>query len=244
MGKNIIDRISNLRLSNKQYNEMKFWRGMIKKYIEWYLGKIDTLYGVAAPNEDVKVTGYDLKENAIRTVIKVNINKYPEHLAISPDYFRGQKVLDIGCGPNPWVTGFTDCQAYGLDELIDVYKKLGFPLDSYSARLTYFKGGAENIPVEDNFFDAVISVNAIDHVKDFPAAAKEITRVLKPNGIIRMEVHQHKPTVCEPWSLDDEIVLECFGHLKIKKISERSWNANNPDGLKEGEKMSIWGNSD
>lgn len=222
---------------------MRYWQGLVKQRIDWYEGKIDVLNGLAAPDEDVKVTGYDLKENAIRTAAKLNINRYPEALAIPADYFRGKKILDIGCGPNPCVTAFTDCQTYGLDELVDEYKELGFPLDSYSDRLTYLKGSAENIPIEDNFFDAVISVNAIDHVKDFPAVAKEITRVLKPGGIIRMQVHYHKPTVCEPWSLDDKMVLECFGHLNIKKIQERSWN-DHPNWLKEGEKILIWGNSD
>ena len=35
------------------------------------------------------------------------------------------------------------------------------------------------MPFEDGFFDAVISVNAIDHVNDFAETAKEIKRVLK-----------------------------------------------------------------
>ena len=69
--------------------------------------------------------------------------------------------------------------------------------------------------------DAVISVNAIDHVSDFSAVAKEIRRVLKPGGTLRLQAHYHKPTPLEPQSLDDELILREFGSLGVRKVAER-----------------------
>ena len=46
-------------------------------------------------------------------------------------------------------------------------------------------GVAEDLPFEDNSFDAVFSYAVLEHVKQPFAAAKEIIRVLKPGGTLR-----------------------------------------------------------
>ena len=43
-------------------------------------------------------------------------------------------------------------------------------------------GMGENLPFKNNSFDAVLSLNVLEHVKDPFACAKEISRVLKPGG--------------------------------------------------------------
>jgi SAM-dependent methyltransferase len=76
------------------------------------------------------------------------------------------------------------------------------------------------MPFENHFFDAVISVNAIDHVDDFFKTASEIIRVLKPNGKIRLHVHYHIKTQTEPLELNDTIVENAFrGIQNFKKIN-------------------------
>lgn len=228
----------------KRYSASAFWRREIQIYIAWYEGKISQLYGVPAPADDIKVKDYSLQENAIRTWAKADINKYPNHLLIPRDYFQGKRILDIGCGPIPYALAFTDCEIFGLDPMINKYKKLGFPLDSYPERLTYVKGDAEKMPFEDNFFDAVISVNAIDHVDNFSAAAKEASRVLRPEGILRLEVHYHQSTVTEPWAIDDDMVLKLFGHLGIRRVHERPYTELYPERPQEGEMLVVWANRD
>ena len=46
----------------------------------------------------------------------------------------------------------------------------------------YFE--AENLPFEDNFFDAIFSMGALHHIGDKAAAFSEFSRILKPNGTI------------------------------------------------------------
>ena len=230
-------RLLKFYLQDKQYSEYDFWRKEVEKRVKWYNGQIENLLDHPCPDENFKVKGFSLRENAIRTFIKANFSKYPKKLNLPANRFAGKKVLDIGCGPNPWIAAFTDCDAYGLDQLINEYRKLGFPMERFSQRLTYLKGGAENIPAKDNFFDAVISVNAIDHVDNFAKAASEIKRVLKPNGEIRLEVHYHKSTVCEPWELNDSVMLKNFGDIGIKKLSQTTF-----EGRTGTETITIWGN--
>ncbi len=43
---------------------------------------------------------------------------------------------------------------------------------------------AENLPFEDNFFDAIFSMGALHHMGDKAAAFSEFSRTVKPNGII------------------------------------------------------------
>lgn len=116
-------------------------------------------------------------------------------------------------------------------------------MKTWSDRMNYIESGAEKIPVEDNFFDAVISVNAIDHVDDFGAVAAEITRVLRPDGILRLEVHYHRATACEPWELCDHTILEHYGHHGLKKIYERSF-AEVVKGTTRSGTVAIWSNRD
>jgi SAM-dependent methyltransferase len=229
-------------LSAKQLGELLFWRLELQRMIDWYQGKTADLRGVAVPTEGARVVGYDLKENAMRTWLKALIRRYPSSLLVAEDYFAGKRILDIGCGPIPFATAFTDCEIYGLDQLADHYRRLGYPLDSYSDRFTYVKASAESIPFEDGFFDAVISVNALDHVDDFPRSAREMSRVLRPGGVLRLEVHYHQPTLLEPWSLNDEVILEHLGHLGIRKVSERPFQKSSGDPSEE--KIAVWSSGD
>lgn len=234
-------------LPEKQHSELDFWRKQIGQYIEWYQGKIDCLYDVSRPSDEMKITGYGLKVDAIRTWAYSSAYislKYPTRLLIPRDYFSGKRILDVGCGPIPSALAFTECEVFGLDQLVDGFRELGFPLDDYSERLTYIEGNAEDMPLEDNFFDGVVSVNAIDHVDDFPSAAKEISRVLRPGGILRMEIHYHQPTVNEPWALDGDTVVRHFRHLGIRKIHERLFTDMYPEAPERGEMLVVWGNSD
>jgi ubiquinone/menaquinone biosynthesis C-methylase UbiE len=244
---------------NKESSEFDFWSCEIQYYVKWYKGKIRYLYGIPHPTQREKIVQFSLEENAIRTWAEADIERYLNRLLVRRDYFAGKRLLDVGCGPIPYALAFNDCKIWGIYPLVDSYKRIGFPLDRYSDRLTYLNASVEKIPCEDNFFDAVISVNSIDHVDDFPLAAQEISRVLRPGGILRMEVHYHSPTTCEPWKLDDSIIIQYFDHLEIQKVSEKPFtelnqrfsNLSNPLAKlytflqvwqKKNEKLVVWAN--
>jgi SAM-dependent methyltransferase len=153
--------------------------------------------------------------------------KYLANLNLTPDAFSNMKLLEVGAGPMPSATCFKNSRLYCLVPMLPQYLESGFPLHYYEG-VTFIHGVAENIPIADDFFDAVILVNAIDHVDDIRQTAGEIRRVLKPAGLFRMHVHFHAAKICEPIELNDELFLELFGwcgSLKALKTTTTSFSA-------------------
>lgn len=190
---------------------MKFWRAEIVKYQKWYRGELPELFRESSPSDEIKIFARNEKDSAILTWLKVHQEKkYMEDLELPRSAFSGMKLLDIGAGPMPSACVFENCEVYNLDPLLGEYVRLGFPLH-YSPRAHFICAPSEDIPVEDGFFDAIISVNAIDHVDDLHRTAQEIKRVLKPGGKLRMHVHYHPKTDAEPIEIDDDLVHREFG---------------------------------
>lgn len=239
--------LARTRLSFKYAGELRWLRGEVPKFLAWYRGELGELWGVPAPSESVKVRGEDPLGDAVLTLLSLKApDYYPQHLLAPSTHFAGKKLLDVGCGPIPFALGFVDCDVYGLDPLLDGYRALGFPFDRYPDRMTYVKAAAEDIPFDDGFFDAVISVNAIDHVDNFVQSAREISRVLAEGGVLRLEAHYHSASRLEPHSLSDDTLISCFGHLGLRKITERVALESEQvgefpsDGFEE--KLAVWAN--
>ena len=49
-------------------------------------------------------------------------------------------------------------------------------------RIILKPGSILNIPFADNFFDSIVSVSTLEHIKDLDRAMSEISRILKKNG--------------------------------------------------------------
>ncbi len=94
----------------------------------------------------------------------------------------GIKLLDLACGDGTDLVYYKKLGAeiYGLDaseELIEIAKD---KLSGEKLEVGLF----ENIPFEDNYFDAVLSKYAIMTSENMEPVFKEIHRVLKPGGIM------------------------------------------------------------
>lgn len=208
-----------LKRKDKYDCELEFWKQEIEKYILWYTGKIQEHYGVPSPKSGEKVDVGILAHNAILTWTELHQKKkYLSDLALPANAFSGMKVLDIGAGPIPSATVFHETEVYCLDPLIPEYMRAGFPFHYTNAKLICAR--SEKIPCVDSYFDAVISANALDHVDDFLQTAKEIKRVLKPNGMVRLHLHYHEATRTEPIELNDGIVKSSFIFCNLAKIAE------------------------
>jgi SAM-dependent methyltransferase len=226
----------------KQNAEVRFWQKEIRKYVAWYKGELAELYGHPTPGVEKRIAP-TTEIAAILTFFEVHQKpKYNVDLILETDAFHGMKVLDIGSGPFPSGLCFTDCELYCLDPLMAKYIEAGYPVHCYDNRAKFVQSMAEDMPFDDGFFDAVISVNAIDHVNDFGKTAKEIQRVSKPSGRFRMHVHYHPKTTAEPIELNDEIFLQHYGWVhNLKRISE-SKQKTGTVLTDQREKYVVWGN--
>ena len=234
------------RLAAKHIAELAWWERGLRYRVEWYRGE-RTMYGRPPPTDEEKQVRDTIEASAGVTTLAVSLDRYPKALKISRHHFAGKTLLDVGCGPYPLSIAFEDCRIIGLDPLVGRYEEAGFPLSEFTDRVTFVRGFAEDMPFPGQSFDAVISVNAIDHVDDFARAASEISRVLKKDGVLRMQVHYHPPRKLEPYALTDEDVLAHFGHLGIEKISEEvpSGPARDPGSSPDvdpRERLVVWAN--
>jgi ubiquinone/menaquinone biosynthesis C-methylase UbiE len=119
--------------------------------------------------------------------------------------------------------------------------RLGYPLHTYRTGTRFVHGHSEAMPIPDGFFDAVISVNALDHVDDFATTAREIGRVLRPGGRLRMHLHYHPANPVEPQQLDDRAVREAFAWCSgLEKIAESTENASS--SAAPGQVFTLWSN--
>lgn len=96
----------------------------------------------------------------------------------------GSKVLDIGCG-----------DGYGSFKLFkEGYHVTGIDLSKEMIQLaksrvsigdiSFRQGNVNEIPFDDNYFDAIMAINVLEWVEDPLHALKELNRVVKPDGII------------------------------------------------------------
>tara|TARA_Y100000310_G_C20617856_1_gene781628 strand:+ start:230 stop:847 length:618 start_codon:yes stop_codon:yes gene_type:complete len=97
------------------------------------------------------------------------------------------KILDLGCGSGRNFAKISGLSWYGVDFSKQMLKyakkraeKLGINLDEIK------KAEADNLPFEDNYFDAVLCyavLHGIDGNKKRKKILKEIYRVLKSGGV-------------------------------------------------------------
>lgn len=207
------------RARRKYTSELDYWKGELEHLRRWYEDNSIDWWGVPPPAADKKRTASDIwAVNAVMTIHHIRPS-YLEELQLDADCLRGQRVLEVGCGPLAPILQFAHCTRHGLDPLLDQYIQSGWPLYDYDAKFVNAKG--ESMPYADAYFDTVLSVNALDHVDDFHQVASEIQRVVKIGGKVYFEIEYHTPTVNEPQELHDTVVLKAFSSCNMKKIIER-----------------------
>ena len=159
--------------------------------------------------------------------------RYCRHLRVGAHTFAGQAIADIGCGPVGSLHYFDARLKFGVDVLARGYQPFGIAQHD----MIYLAAPVEDLPFVDEFLDAVLSVNALDHVDDFEAALREIHRVLKPTGRALLAFNlDHKPSLTEPQHLTRPRVLAALAGLfevaetYLDELPE-PWRENAPGGV-------------
>lgn len=138
---------------------------------------------------DTTAKSYDKLHEQEQTE-KLNLAKQliAKHIVINED----TKILDVGCGSG-YSSNF-DCDVTGIDpssELIDIAKQ------RYDHK--FIVGKAEELPFDDNSFDIVISLSALQNFDEVSEAIFEMKRVVNnlivisfPNRIIKFSELKEK----------------------------------------------------
>jgi ubiquinone/menaquinone biosynthesis C-methylase UbiE len=154
---------------------------------------------------------------------------YTAHFGLERTFYRGKKVLDIGCGPRGSLEWAAEAGLrVGLDPLAAAYRQLGTGRHA----MHYLAGRAEGLPFPDNAFDVVCSLNSLDHVDDLDKTIAEICRVLAWQGsfLLVTEIHRH-PTLLEPMAYSWDIVTRFRPALALVAQRQVEYTVFSPEGF-------------
>jgi SAM-dependent methyltransferase len=117
-----------------------------------------------------------------------HVGRYTDELAgkllAAAGVEQGQRVLDVGCGPGSVSRALADL--VGADQVAAIDPSRAF-VEACRARVPGADvrvGEAENLPWDDDTFDATLSQLVLNFMSDAPAAVAEMRRVVKPGGTI------------------------------------------------------------
>lgn len=176
---------------------------------------------------------------------------------LTVDYDRlglraGHHLLDLGCGFGRHAfeaarrgAHVTACDM-AIAELVDVRATFAAMADAGelndSVQCTQVAGDATSLPFDDNTFDRIIASEVLEHIPNDIDALHELTRVLKPGGMIAATVPTFLPErVCWMINSDYHAPAAIGGHVRIYTRDElrakmsgaglRATDAHNTHGL-------------
>jgi SAM-dependent methyltransferase len=141
------------------------------------------------------------------------------------EFLQGKIVADFGCGPRGSLVWATSALLrIGIDVIADRYAN-EFKDNLISHGMVYLKSTEFMIPLPSNFIDILFTLNALDHVDNFPDMCNEIIRVLKPGGDFIASFNLEEPaTPYEPQQLNEKIIkenlLDCL-EIQSYRITEK-----------------------
>lgn len=137
------------------------------------------------PLEDLE---YDLRHN---TDNQTGINLANRYLKYAVQDRDNLDVLEIGCGTGNLTLGLSENPQIEYCTAVDIaYSFLQTnrkKLDMYSSgaeKVTLMCANVEELPFDDNSFDAIIGNSFLHHIYDYADLLKRLHRILKPGGSV------------------------------------------------------------
>jgi arsenite methyltransferase len=105
-----------------------------------------------------------------------------EALAVQP----GERVLDVGCGPGFYVSELLERvgpegSVTGVDGAPPMLAVAAKRVEGHD-NVGFHQSDVTSLPVDDESFDATLSVQVLEYVPDATAALAEMHRALRPGG--------------------------------------------------------------
>ncbi len=145
------------------------WRSNNQRWVIFSEADYDSLHGRIFPNA------------------RRNAGEYLERLGLKD----GMRVLEVGCGTGRATVDLGLCDMVGPNGSVTALDPTAALLQKLDAKcrergihnVRIVQGVAEDLPFEDDSFDAAVAVISL-HFTDAPKAVSEMVRVTKPGGIV------------------------------------------------------------
>jgi ubiquinone/menaquinone biosynthesis C-methylase UbiE len=96
-------------------------------------------------------------------------------------------------------------------------------------RVTFRVADARNLPWKAESFDAVVSMNALHHIRNPPCVVDEAIRVVRPSGkIVLADFNEKGFSIMEKLHFDEERIHECVRYRVrdlVERFAARGWAA-------------------
>ena len=154
---------------------------------------------------------YDIQEPHFRSENKEKVRRKLQQLRKA----TGPKLLDIGCG-----TGFIINIAHDLFAEIhgaDVTQEMLDRVDLSPGNITLHNCAVETLPFADASFNAISAYAFIHHVRDYRVVLAEALRVLKPGGMMYIDLEPNRLFWSAMVSLENRPPAEVANYSTIVK---------------------------
>ena len=136
------------------------------------------------------------------------------------------RVLDVGCGP---VSVFNfhraeGAEPIGIDPLGVTYAEeelMEWDAHTAARPIPIIGLPAEKLPFPDDTFDHVVCFNALDHVSDPPAVLREMRRVLRTGGTLRVWVNTFASWIKRFLFFDTPHPWHC-DHREFRRLAQQA----------------------
>lgn len=145
-------------------------------------------------------------------------------LVMPLDRLAGKKVLEIGCGMGLHTATMAAAKAdvTAIDLTPTAIEATTRRLDLYGLKATLQQHDAESLPFADKTFDFVWSWGVIHHSSRTGRIAREIARVLKPDGEARIMVYNREGMSARITFLKDHLLRGGFLHRSFEETLYRT----------------------
>ncbi|MEM9066252.1 MAG: methyltransferase domain-containing protein [Planctomycetota bacterium] len=129
-------------------------------------------------------------------------------------------VIELGGGPRPFVALGTWRSAVMIDPLVEGYRSSGILDDRGS--FVPIASGAERLPLPARCCDLVVCDNMLDHVNDPAEVCCEVSRVLRPGGLLWLLVDVGAPVdEMHPHQIHEELLHAMLSPIGMERVFVR-----------------------